>query len=98
MVCHHFLTLTKDKKVYGWGKNQFSQIINNRKEKIYLQIEIPLFCNYSIIKIASGGHHSLILTKEKNFKYIFNSYFLNYLLINPLIHLFIRNKKKYIMN
>eukprot|EP01038_Epipyxis_sp_PR26KG_P010000 gene10000-13455_t len=59
------MILSNDAKVLGWGKNDLGQLGNgNREDKLKPKLNTNI--NEYIIQIASGAHHSVILSKNGN--------------------------------
>jgi regulator of chromosome condensation len=65
---HHSLALSKDHKVYSWGRGDYGQLGHGDDEKRLEPTVIQFFENLEggdhVVQIACGANHSLALTKN----------------------------------
>ncbi|KAL0207865.1 hypothetical protein P9112_010452 [Eukaryota sp. TZLM1-RC] len=57
----HSLLLTYSGEVYGWGDNDYGQVLYNGSSSINFPIKLPLT---NIVSISAGRNHSLALSSE----------------------------------
>ena len=61
----HVIAIGDSKKLYAWGNNRTGQILDEKTEEITNTKEITMFIESNPIKIACGGYHSILLTKNE---------------------------------